>query len=145
MIRLLLAETIASIFSPQSATVADEMIDFTIAYIDEHFTTKISIEEIASQTYYSTDHFRVLFEQKVGKSPKAYILDKRLEYSKQLIPKQIFLFLKSAPCADLPTTFNLINFSKKRKKLLQANLPENATPLRTHKKDFHTLFQTLLQ
>lgn len=117
MIRLLLAETIASIFSPQSATVADEMIDFTIAYIDEHFTTKISIEEIAAQTYYSTDHFRVLFEQKVGKSPKAYILDKRLEYSKQLISKTNLSLSEISALCGFTDYIQFNKFFKKKEKI----------------------------
>ncbi len=85
MIQLLIMQIITLVLSPQSSTAPDEIMDFAIAYIDEHFTAEIRIEDIAAQTYYSTDHFRVLFRRKMGKTPKAYILDKRLEYAKQLM------------------------------------------------------------
>lgn len=85
MIQLLISQILTLIFSPQYSTATDEIIDFAISYIDEHFTAEIKLDEIAAQTYYSPDHFRILFKKKVGKTPKAYILDKRLDYAKQLI------------------------------------------------------------
>ena len=85
MIQLLISQILTLIFTPQYSTSTDEIIDFAIAYIDEHFTAEIKLDEIAAQTYYSSDHFRILFKKKVGKTPKAYILDKRLDYAKQLI------------------------------------------------------------
>ncbi|MBQ5927259.1 MAG: helix-turn-helix transcriptional regulator, partial [Clostridia bacterium] len=118
MIQLLISQILATVFSAATEPSSDEMIDFTVAYIDEHFTMKISIDEIAAQTYYSTDHFRVLFKQKIGKTPKAYILDKRLEYAKELIEQSNLSLSEISGLCGFTDYIQFNKFFKKKEGLL---------------------------
>lgn len=58
---------------------------FAKSYINEYFSTDINLDELAQTSGYSSEHFRFLFKNYTGLSPKAYILEKRLEYAKELL------------------------------------------------------------
>ena len=60
-------------------------IEYALGYINEYFATEINLEQIASSANYSASRFRELFKKRTGFSPKAYILEKRIEYAKQLL------------------------------------------------------------
>lgn len=97
-----LVENFFVLFFARSATFLYTVVIPSISAsfpANRYCSAKISIDEIASQTYYSTDHFRVLFKKRVGKTPKAYILDKRLDYAKQLmLESNLSLFEISELC-----------------------------------------------
>lgn len=70
----------------ESKTAEDRSgIDYALNYFDEYFMTDINIDFIARGVGYCADHFRVLFKKKYGVSPKRYILNKRLNYARNLI------------------------------------------------------------
>ena len=54
-------------------------------YIDEYFRTELNVNELASIAGYTPDYFRILFKEKTGKTPKKYILDKKIDYAKKLL------------------------------------------------------------
>ncbi len=54
-------------------------------YIDDYFTTDINFEMLAQSTGYSLGHFRELFKQRMGVSPKTYIIRKRMDFAKSLV------------------------------------------------------------
>lgn len=60
-------------------------IDFALRYIDEYFCTELNVNELASIAGYTPDYFRILFKEKTGKTPKKYILDKKIDYAKKLL------------------------------------------------------------
>lgn len=60
-------------------------IDFALRYIDEYFRTELNVNELASIAGYTPDYFRILFKEKTGKTPKKYILDKKIDYAKKLL------------------------------------------------------------
>lgn len=60
-------------------------IDFALRYIDEYFCTELNVNELASLAGYTPDYFRILFKEKTGKTPKKYILDKKIDYAKKLL------------------------------------------------------------
>lgn len=62
----------------------DEIADVK-NYIDEYFTTDISIADLAKLSCYSEDHFSLKFKSIYHTSPKNYIIDKRMELAKKLI------------------------------------------------------------
>lgn len=64
---------------------ANKDISFAVTYLNEYFMTEIDLEELASSTGYCLDHFRVLFKKHTGTTPKAFILNKKLAYSKKLL------------------------------------------------------------
>ena len=57
----------------------------TFHFIEDYFTTNIDFEMLAQSTGYSLGHFRALFKQRTGVSPKTYIIRKRMELAKGLV------------------------------------------------------------
>lgn len=62
-----------------------DSIEYALGYINEYFATEINLEQIASSANYSASRFRELFKKRTGVSPKSYILEKRIDYAKQLL------------------------------------------------------------
>lgn len=60
-------------------------IEYALGYINEYYATEINLEQIALSANYSSSRFRELFKKRTGMSPKTYILEKRIEYAKQLL------------------------------------------------------------
>lgn len=54
-------------------------------YIDENYTSKITLDELAQKCYVSKWHLTRLFKQRTGYSPFEYINTKRLELAKKLL------------------------------------------------------------
>lgn len=67
-------------YSEKANTIQD-----IVKYIDEFFYDDIKIELLAKKTGYTCRHFRSLFTEKVGISPSEYLLEKRLENSRNLL------------------------------------------------------------
>ena len=71
--------------TPHALSSQDDLFNFIKNYIDEHFTQNIKVEALAEQIFYSPDYFRTLFKEKFGINPKAYIIEKRINFAKKLI------------------------------------------------------------
>lgn len=54
-------------------------------YIDEYYTTDISVSKLATLSHYSPDHFYLKFKNAYKVSPKTYIIEKRIALAKQLL------------------------------------------------------------
>jgi AraC-like DNA-binding protein len=54
-------------------------------YIEENFTQKINLQQLADNAGYSYDYFRHLFKQKTGLAPVQYLIAKRLDQAKSLL------------------------------------------------------------
>ena len=54
-------------------------------YIDEYYTTNLSISKLAALSHYSEDHFCLKFKNAYNVSPKTYIVQKRIELAKNLL------------------------------------------------------------
>ena len=63
----------------------DNPIIFAKNYIKEYFSTDIDLDNLAALSGYSPEHFRYLFNQVVGISPKSYIIKKRINYACKLL------------------------------------------------------------
>lgn len=90
MIELLLKELILHIQRKQliaSKPVMNKRNDlsYAISYMNEYFMTDIDLGELAHSSGYCKDHFRILFKETTGKTPKEYILSKKLAYAKRLL------------------------------------------------------------
>jgi AraC-like DNA-binding protein len=68
-------------------TETSNSLDLIKAYIDNYYMTGLGVEELAAMSHYSVDHFRKLFHERFGLSPKAYINQKRLEKADELLLK----------------------------------------------------------
>lgn len=60
-------------------------IQQAVNYLDDYYTTEINLPHLAHSIGYSVDHFRFLFKEATGKSPKQYILQKRVALAKKQI------------------------------------------------------------
>lgn len=70
---------------PEKLVDHKDAIQRALNYIDEYFLTDVSREQLAAISKYSYDRFRHVFKDVMGVSPKQYIINKRLEYSKTLL------------------------------------------------------------
>lgn len=68
-----------------TATEADDFLQKTISYIDDHLGEKITVGALAELTARSKSSFCHLFAQKMKISPKQYILQKKLALAYKLI------------------------------------------------------------
>lgn len=55
-------------------------LDYIARYLQDYYMENISIKEIANKCGYSESHFRLLFKNKFGCSPKQYILENRYKH-----------------------------------------------------------------
>jgi AraC-like DNA-binding protein len=68
-----------------SLYVRDERIKKAIAYIEEHFRSKLTRSQMAAAAHLSAFYFSRLFRRHVGFSPEAYVLNCRLRYAAKLL------------------------------------------------------------
>ncbi len=88
IIESLITKLLVTLYRTQKMHTPAEQFDpiaYTLTYIDEYFTTNIDIENLAASANYSVSRFRELFKEHTGLSPKAYILNKRIDYARQLL------------------------------------------------------------
>jgi AraC family transcriptional regulator len=57
----------------------------TIAYINDHLSQNISLEELAQELSMSKYYFCKLFKQSIGLSPYQYLIQQRVERAKELL------------------------------------------------------------
>ena len=86
MLDLLTSELAVSIsrFQTNKNVTVDEMFQIK-KYINENFHQEIDVDVLAKMSGYSYDHFRHLFKNHTGVSPKKYIMDKKIEHAKMLL------------------------------------------------------------
>lgn len=67
-----------------------KLLENSIAYIDEYYMTSLSLKELAAASNYSKDYYRILFERITGKTPKDYIITKRINLAKKQLKESKF-------------------------------------------------------
>lgn len=98
---------------PQRATSHEDSIYQVLNYIDEYFLTDITREQLASISQYSYDRFRHIFKTVMNISPKQYIFNKRLEYSKTLLATTALSITEIAFQCGFSSTSHYIQAFKK--------------------------------
>ncbi len=68
----------------QSST-AEKNFDYIINYLNENFHEKIILTDCAKQLHLSYDYFQHKFKEKTGKSPKQFLINRRLEMAENLL------------------------------------------------------------
>lgn len=82
----ILIEIMRKVSIPASKSTSHQsVIEQALSYIDEYFLSDITAENLAEITNYSYHHFRHIFKNAFGMSPKQYIISKRIEHAKKLI------------------------------------------------------------
>lgn len=83
-------------------------------FIDDHLEQDLSLEAIANLVQLSPHYFASLFRQSVGQSPHQYVLQSRIERSKQLLKQPELSIAQVAQCvgfqnqSHFTTTFRRI-------------------------------------
>lgn len=68
----------------ETAAAADSL-QYTLNFMNEHFTQKIDVAALAAMAGYSYDRYRHLFKTRTGCSPVRYVVRKRLDYARTLL------------------------------------------------------------
>lgn len=89
-----------------SKTSVNSKLDYTIAYLNDSFLNPISISQLAETVGYSVEHFRKLFKEYTGTSPKRYIIDKKIEHAKLLLSNS------TLPCSDISVLCGFSNYAQ---------------------------------
>lgn len=63
----------------------DGLISRALAYMDSHFSEKLSVETVAAHVGLSASYFTKQFRQRTGYSPYEYITLQRIDYAKELL------------------------------------------------------------
>lgn len=63
----------------------EEAITHSINYIKEHFTEKISLEQLAEEVHLSKYYYMKLFKEHTGMSPYEYLINSRINAAKKLL------------------------------------------------------------
>lgn len=66
-------------WQPSSRRHMHRDLQFVIQYLDENYHEKIVFSELAQQFHYGYDHFHHYFKRVTGLSPRAYLLERRLQ------------------------------------------------------------------
>ena len=85
--KIIILEAITALYqaSRNSDTATQDLIVRTIDYICENATAKTSVSQLAERCSLSKTHFRRLFKQYTGRTPKDYILAAQISKAKQLL------------------------------------------------------------
>ena len=70
-----------------------------IAYMKEHFTEKITLEDVAATIGFNTNYFSELFKKETGENFSNYLLGIRMEKAKQMLRR--FRCMKSAKVSGI--------------------------------------------
>ena len=63
-------------------------ISKAIMFMQEHYQTNISINDICNRIYLSPCHFKRVFKEQTGRTPHQYLMDIRLERAKELLQRK---------------------------------------------------------
>ena len=82
-----LAVILARLNDPSSDEAKRNIINVenTAAYIEHHFTEKLTLEELAEMSHYSARHFVRIFKETYNTTPQKYITALRLKYACTLL------------------------------------------------------------
>ncbi len=113
MIRAKLTEALILLHRESSTKNEDEAsnagfdkVNRAADYIDAHFSSPLSLEEIASHVHLTRTYFSTLFKNCYGMTPWDYINIRRTEYAKLLLTKEDETILSVALRAGFNNTAN---------------------------------------
>lgn len=94
-------------------------------YIKENFTTNIDLNNLANISGYGIDHFRFLFKNKVGMSPKEYIINKRISLACHMLKETDYSISKVASFVGYDDVCQFSVIFKKKMETTPLNYKKN--------------------
>ncbi len=113
--RTIVQEILTSLLTAKMENGASrhKQLDFAKKYIQNNFTTDISLENLSREAGFSSSHFRKLFTEYYGKSPKQYILYLRLNKARDLLSANEFNVSETARLCGFHNVFYFSDLFKK--------------------------------
>lgn len=85
MLYALLMQLMQASGSTPDALTGNAMVDRAIAYIQEHLSEKLTVEQVAAGCGYSASYFSHIFTQETGLSPYRFIMKSRMDSAAHLL------------------------------------------------------------
>lgn len=79
------AEFSAKVDLPEVQNEKHQFIEKALAYIDEHFTDKLTLEMVASKVYINPKYFSHVFKREMGISFTEYVISLKIKYACKLL------------------------------------------------------------
>lgn len=99
--------------APNLAKKSRDCMNYVANFINANYGGSIQLEEISRSIGYSYDHFRHIFKDFYGISPKQYILDVRITHAKLLLQKGNLSVKEIARMCGFKSTSQFIAVFKK--------------------------------
>lgn len=71
--------------APERSSPADGYIRLARSFVDSHFSEPIGVEDIAAAAHVTSRYMYKLFKKRLGRSPKEYLTDRRMECARYLL------------------------------------------------------------
>ena len=91
-----------------------KLVDDMLAYLNENYASKISLDQLAKNVFMSPSYICKLFKQEIGESPINYLIRLRMEKARELLLTQTSYSIKKIAC--LVGYEDIYQFSKLFKK-----------------------------
>ena len=89
------------------------MIEPAVDYISTHFNENISIPYLADLCKISQTYLKLLFQKAYGLSPKAFLIQKRIEYARDLLATNLYDISSVAQSTGYNDVYYFSNHFKK--------------------------------
>lgn len=111
-----LYSVICELSKPETNMQSQRLIQINQAksYIENNFSTQISVDDISASVNMSTSYFSKIFRESTGVSPYDYLLSVRLEKAKEMLHKTDFPISQIAYQTGFNSDANFIYFFKKQ-------------------------------
>lgn len=110
----------------KNESTLDDPIIIAQNYINKSFAEDIDLENIYVESGYSPEHFRFLFKERTGLSPKSYIISKRINYACTLLTETDYSISKVANMSGYDDVSQFIVIFKKRMGVSPSKFKEKA-------------------
>lgn len=87
-LNVLFAKLFRQIYLEAKVNIREDMpsiADKVVSYIEQNYNKRISLDELARQSFYNPSYFSSIFKESLGVSPTQYINQKRLEKAMELL------------------------------------------------------------
>lgn len=106
-------KNICQILDEPSAGRGDWMIQNAIAYIEEHYESKITQQEISEMLGISTGYFSSLFSQKMGKTFSDYVNWVKIRHAQKLLEEHQYMIYEVAEMLGFENAYYFSRVFKK--------------------------------
>ncbi|WP_353096783.1 AraC family transcriptional regulator [Tissierella praeacuta] len=109
-----------------------DVVAMAKGYMDEHYGEQISIQLLCNLLNISRSHFHKIFTEQTGKSPKDYLINKRLSAVKKYLSQTDYTLKEIAPMCGFSDEFILMRTFRKHLKMTTREYKDISTYEQRH-------------